>query len=1181
MSVAISEPQKLKFLNRFERVWAALRGYQVRQGLAWSFLTGALGLIVLVVADYRLELPTNARGLGLSAVSAVMLAVLWARVISPLRWWTKPRTAAEIERRFPQLGQRIRTVVQYAGLPEETIDFEGVTPSLVAALEEETEIQARPLPLDRIVPWGRVWVVRALAAAPALVLLIGAGLNPEWRIALARAFLSSRPYTTLSVEPGNLTVEQGNSVPIAVELKGRLKRDVVLYTRAAAQPHAPWKATALGVPDQGPSSKRHSKLEKLKEPMEYRVEAGPASSPTYRIGVRYPLALKSFDVALKPPAYTGVAPSTVKGGDLRVIEGTGATFQMTFDAPTVEATLVVTDLSVRSKKDKTSPKQVISLKPDGATYTTELNLTKGLVYQIEAKSADGRTMPKRSYKIDVLEDHPPRVTFEQPEVALEVHPVAEILNRIRAGDDFGLTKAGIVFQLNAGDEQTLVVRDFKSDRAKSLTSSALEETMFLEKLAVSPTDSLTYYAFAEDNYPSGSRRTETELRYIDIRPFKREYKLGDSPSGMEGADEFTTLAELIARQRFNLNRAIRLARHKPSDKTIAEDPLKIAGFEETLVGLTREFTEGVEGIVGQRIEPLHAAEESMLGAISALDHAQNERAPAHMSVALRHLIEARDTIRIIIGQDPVAARAMRSFDRMQTQKIRKPKKDEEEAEEIAEQLEQLAEDEDFVYATLAGITMEEQKGQSKEGKDAEGPEADDEKKKEPTEKEEHAQKGDQAPKGKNGPKGRGTGPGQGKGQADEKGDPENEDHVGEPTKNERQTAKERQEKIADKARALEEKLKRLEVASDLAKARMAKAAETTEKASGALTRGNTKEASETAKAGAAMLHELARQVKGEIAREVAQELAMARDLADELAHRESELGETPDGSPGSGAGSDGQKNQSAQAQNGENGQDGSRPQDGQGASSTGGKGMRGRGGWADLNDAERLERLEEAAKTLEHWLKDASSRAEGKSAEQIRELLEEGQATQIVERMERIGELYLGGQKPEARRDANELSRMLEVLARQLDVLHRGIVAPELAALVESDKRLTELTAKLKELKTDAEINEWHRLAANVIHDLEKAGLTEGAAELTAALQSAGWHGAANHWNWAVDLHDHRVAPTAYTIVLGSVVVRLHDKIQELILRDMASARDEATPPEFKELVERYYEVLSKSTGNR
>ena len=137
--------------------------------------------------------------------------------------------------------------------------------------------------------------------------------------------------------------------------------------------------------------------------------------------------------------------------------------------------------------------------------------------------------------------------------------------------------------------------------------------------------------------------------------------------------------------------------------------------------------------------------------------------------------------------------------------------------------------------------------------------------------------------------------------------------------------------------------------------------------------------------------------------------------------------------------------------------------------------------------------MEEAAKTLEQWLKDASLRAEGESAERIRELLEESEATRVVERMERIGELYVGGQKPEARREAKELSRSLEVLARQLDVLHRGIVAPELAKLVEFDRRVAELTARLKDLKTDAEITEWHRQAAALVRDLEKAGLTDGA----------------------------------------------------------------------------------------
>jgi serine phosphatase RsbU (regulator of sigma subunit) len=216
--------------------------------------------------------------------------------------------------------------------------------------------------------------------------------------------------------------------------------------------------------------------------------------------------------------------------------------------------------------------------------------------------------------------------------------------------------------------------------------------------------------------------------------------------------------------------------------------------------------------------------------------------------------------------------------------------------------------------------------------------------------------------------------------------------------------------------------------------------------------------------------------------------------------------------------------------------------------------------------------MEEAAKTLEHWLKDASLRAEGESATRIRELLEEKAVTQVVERMERIGELFLSGQVPAARHEANELAKVLELLARQLEVLHRSMVAPELTAMVELDRRVAELTAKLTTITTDAEIAEWRRLATDLVRDLEKAGLTNAATALVNAFEAGGWH-------WGVGNENFRVAPVGFTIALNSVSVALQARIQNLILKDMASARDEATPPQFKELVERYYEVISKEGG--
>src|SRR5579863_4766106 len=137
VSVATSEP---KFLSRFENLWSALRRFQAEQGVCWTLLAAGVGLALLVVADYVWEWSWTTRATGLAVAAAVALGVFWRGVVLPWRWWTRPRTAVEIESRFPQLGQRIRTVVQYAGLSDDLIESEGVTPSLVNALEYDTEV---------------------------------------------------------------------------------------------------------------------------------------------------------------------------------------------------------------------------------------------------------------------------------------------------------------------------------------------------------------------------------------------------------------------------------------------------------------------------------------------------------------------------------------------------------------------------------------------------------------------------------------------------------------------------------------------------------------------------------------------------------------------------------------------------------------------------------------------------------------------------------------------------------------------------------------------------------------------------------------------------------------------------------------------------------------------------------
>ncbi len=1211
----IPEP---KILRRFEQVRLALRRRQAWLGLAATTLAMATAFGLLAWLDYRLELPRSARAGGLALAGLATLAVMARWLVAPLRWWTRPRTAAEIEGRFPELGQRIRTVVQFAGLPDERIAGEGVRPSLLEALHEEAEGRANPLPLTRVVRWRRPFALSALAAVPVAVLATLAATDPEWRIALGRALLIERPYTTILVKPGDVLVDQGQTVAVAVELRGRARKSVLFQTRPLGKAGAPWKAEKLADLARGAS------IEKVKDPVEYRVVAGPAESPTHAIRVRYPLAIQDFEVEVKHPAYTGIEPRTTKGGDVQALEGSVASFRITFDAPPSSASLELVDPSRKppGKGEPAPGPTVLPLRLEGNALVATLDLTRDLDYHVAARTLDGRVLPKKKYRIDVREDRAPRVAFDEPDEALEVHPIAEVRHRARVDDDFGLTRAGIVFRFNDGEEKALISKDYPTTPGrKPKVSDRLEEILLLETLAATPQDCVTYYAFAEDNFPGTPRRTETDLRYIDLRAFKREYKLAEPGSGDGDPQELIVLDELIARQRVNLNRATRLAKRRPTDRTEADDPLKIAGFEEALLTLTKEFTEGVEALADARVEALHKAIDAMQASMDALDRSRNADAPPAMAEAHRQLVAARRELATLIGEDSPLAARLRAFDRRQAQKIRKPKTKDEEAEEIAERLEALAAEEDFVYATLAANpggtepapqpSPEAKEGEKAEPKDAPKKEGEPKDAKDAAEAKEPA-KGQDGPKGEAGPGPKGNSPGSGPGDEGEGG-------PGDPKKLDRRALADKQREIADEVRDLEEKLKRLEVASDLAKARIAQAAEKVEQASGAMTRGNTKGATDDAKAAAGMLHELARQVKGEIAREAADQLAMARDLAEELARREADLadreGAAPASSPGppsdppgagpkgeeakkgqggegppeekkDGAGKAGQGDQpEGEAGKGSAGKGGEGPGQGEGKDGQGqgegqgagkgkgrgsmpGPGGRGAGPWAALTEAEQVERMAEMARTLEEWLQQIDKRGEGKAAGAVREILDAGTVAEVVEAAERMGGLRVAGKGAEVGREARELAARLEALGRTLGMLHEGVVAPELAAIVELDRRLADLNVRLGTLKTKAEAAAWERDAAGLVRDLEKAGVA-GADALADALRvGGGWH-----WD---DRTRHLVATAPLFEAVGAVTVQIKDRVQELILKDLASARDEATPPKFRELVERYYEVISR-----
>ncbi len=1150
-----SEPRSA-FLERFDHLLKAMRRALIGQAVCWSLFLAGSGLLVLSAADFWGEMDRGARVVGLCVVVLLSLAVGVVQFVRAVRRSSRPRTATEIERCFPELGQSVRTSVQYSDLSGSDIGEEGVASTLVSALNVATEEQSRPLGIESIVPRRRFRIAVGLAGLVFVLLIGGTAVDWELRTATMRALLANQPHTELKVTPGDCVVDEGDSVKVSLELRGRTQRDVVLLTRSLGDDDVSWQEvelTAADVVSDEPHLRMYAvNVDSIQEPLEYRVIAGPARSEPFRVDVRRSLSIEAIEVNLTPPAYTLIGQSTVSEGDFSAIDGTRATFRITLDRSAESARMILSS-HADSDASETVEKEML-LAVDGATLTASLDVTDDLTYSIVAKAADGMQTRENKYRIRVRKDRAPQVWIEEPREALEVHSLAEVLLRMRVRDDFGLVRAGIVFEVNNEEEYTLLERDFRQileqareagEALRPQTFSALEELLPLEFFELTQKDSVTYYAFAEDNYPANSHVTETDLRFIDIRPFRRLYRIPEDGQGQgQGGPRIRFLGEIIARQRFNLNRTIRLSRRDDSPRVTEVD--RIARYEDELARATHQLADFLVERAVDGSDLLFQAEAVMLTAVDSLSVGKYDVSVQQEKDALRLLIEGRTQLEVTLRQaNNGQRRALQNFDRMQTQKLRRElqeDEDEQERDNLVERLRKLTDEERIVYATLRATTLDRgvsSEPSASENSNGKGPEN-------PTQGPSETQDADEANAERT---------------ANAKGDNEKPESTDKAAGDGTQTSsiltrvelEEKQQEIALEAREIERIVQGLPAASALMRERAEAAADAAERSAGALSRGDGSTGSEEASRAGEMFQELALNVDGVLAENAVQKIAMSRDLSAGLARMERKLAQglkLDNDKPQEKSGGGSRKNSENDSEE-------------------------------EADVAAQAARLAETGKTVGDILSsvgESNSRDDREAIRQVDELLAEGDVAETVERMTRIPGMVRTGSRRGAQLEAENVADELIATARRLDEIHRAIVNPRLEQLNALEKRAAKLEGALTELETIEKIGRWHRDAMALAEDLKAAdAAVETQEELEKVAEGSGGSGAIAYREWKRSQADASkfVAPSRHKIVTRAVVEELQRQMQDTVLTDLVADEDEATPQRYKQLVDRYIQVLS------
>jgi hypothetical protein len=628
-------------------VRAARRRLRLRQTLHGLSVVAAVVVVLAVLGAYGIDRfrfsPAAVLIFRVLVLAGPVTLAAWLLARPMLSPVSDERIALYLEEHQPTLDAHLLSGVAFARAPG---DPPGSSRALVDRLVAEALSRSARLGHGRGIERPRMARSSGILAGATLVgaalLLLGPGSLRRGAAGLVPWGGERNPYR-IDVTPGDTVVARGSDLKVTALLRHFTSEQVEIAVRR--DPQGAWKRFPLvAESDSGRDQARHTiVLFNLTEATDYLVEAGGLRSAVVHVGVADLPHVKRIDLVYHFPAYSGLPDQRVEdGGDIAALRGTRVALEVTPTLAPAGASLMI------------GGKDAVSLSPTGrGTLTGEITVDHPASYRVLFQTANaGTVVGSAEYTIDVLADQPPTVRFRKPASDLQVTSVEEVFTEGEAHDDYGIARFELVYQVNGGSEQVVALRA-PGRAVRDLVGS---HTFALEEQGLKPGDVVSYYArAAEAPHPGGAQEARSDIYFLQVRPFEREYRSADEQPSMAG--NMSNPGALSQRQReivagtFNLVRD--QARYSEGDyrenlATLALAQGRLREEVQTLVGRIRERgIIGVDSAFAVVAEALGAAVPEMQGAERLLGERKPKDALQPEQRALQQLQRAEAAYREI------------------------------------------------------------------------------------------------------------------------------------------------------------------------------------------------------------------------------------------------------------------------------------------------------------------------------------------------------------------------------------------------------------------------------------------------------------------------------------------------------------------------------------------------------
>jgi hypothetical protein len=566
-------------------------------------------------------------------------AILWCRVIfglglavvvwryllqSVLRPPSLRRVARFLEERYPELEQRLVTAVELA---EPSVK---VHPDLRRLIQRDAAGKFERLSLPRFY-WPDV---SAVALSVLLATLVGGLLfyvvgPAEYGYSLNRLLggwsdAYDAPLYRIEVSPGSATVAQRADLEIRASAIGFEAAAINVF--ALYPNNTQWESTRM-LPDTGAEGYRFLFFD-IREPIEYYVEADGIRSETFRIDVSEIPRVRSVQLTLKFPSYTGLSDLVLDDERyIRALRGTRVEIRLQTDQPALGGAV------------KFESGSELELEGAGETaYTARFEITDDDFFRIHLRNSENVLSPgSDEFVVEALEDQAPIVSFLHPGRDRPVTNIEEVFTEVKVEDDYGIRSLTLHYSVNGGEEEKVPLEFVRGAR-----QTVASHTFYLEELDLMPGDFVSYYAKADDAVSTSA----TDIFFLEVQPFDREYRQVQAAGGGGGGREM----DLSRQQKQIVVATFSLIHEKDrfSREELVENSQTLGLIQQRLQTQVRTIIErierrqvsGLDSRFNRMRTALHQALEHMKPAEQALNEVDPEGALPEEQRALQQLLRA-------------------------------------------------------------------------------------------------------------------------------------------------------------------------------------------------------------------------------------------------------------------------------------------------------------------------------------------------------------------------------------------------------------------------------------------------------------------------------------------------------------------------------------------------------------